>query len=42
MNLFYTRDQLITTAKGVVIGRMNSPQREKDATFCNSASKKSA
>ena len=29
MNLFYTRDQLITTAKGVVIGRMNSPQREK-------------
>lgn len=29
MNLFYTRDQLITTAKGTVIGRMNSPQREK-------------
>ena len=29
MNLFYTRDQLITTAKGIVIGRMNSPQREK-------------
>jgi len=28
MNLYFLRDQLITTAKGVVIGRMNSPQRE--------------
>lgn len=37
MNLFYMRDQMITTAKGVVIGRMNSSQREKEcdiAQFC--------
>jgi arginine deiminase len=27
MNLYFTRDQLITTAKGVVIGRMARPQR---------------
>ena len=26
-NLYFSRDQLITTAKGVVIGRLNSPQR---------------
>lgn len=26
-NLVFTRDQQITTAKGVVLGRMNSPQR---------------
>lgn len=28
MNLYFLRDQLITTAKGVVIGRMNSYQRD--------------
>ncbi|MFH1741320.1 MAG: arginine deiminase family protein [bacterium] len=27
MNLYFLRDQLITTAKGVVISKMNSPQR---------------
>jgi len=27
MNLYFLRDQMITTAKGVVIGRMNSVQR---------------
>lgn len=37
MNLFYTRDQTITTAKGVVVGRMNSVQRRNEASvveFC--------
>lgn len=37
MNLFYTRDQMITTAVGTIIGRMNSPQREKECDvveFC--------
>jgi arginine deiminase len=27
MNLYFCRDQMITTAKGVVIAKMNSPQR---------------
>ena len=27
MNLYFCRDQMITTARGVVIGKMNSPQR---------------
>jgi arginine deiminase len=27
MNLYFCRDQMITTAKGVVISRLNSPQR---------------
>lgn len=37
MNLFFMRDQVITTSKGLVIGRMNSSQRsaESDITeFC--------
>ena len=37
MNLFFMRDQAITTSKGVVIGKMNSSQRrlESDiAEFC--------
>ena len=37
MNLFYMRDQVITTSKGVVVGRMHSPQREVECrlvTFC--------
>lgn len=42
MNLFYTRDQLITTAKGVVIGRMNSPQREKGCDILQFCLEKSA
>lgn len=28
MNLYFTRDQMITTARGVVLGRMNSVQRQ--------------
>ena len=35
MNLFYTRDQLITTAKGIVIGRMNSPSANATAYYPN-------
>jgi arginine deiminase len=27
MNLYFLRDQMITTPKGIVIGKMNSPQR---------------
>lgn len=37
MNIFFMRDQMITTLKGVIIGKMNSPQREKEcriAEFC--------
>ncbi len=29
-NLFYTRDQMITTPKGVIIGKLNSPQRRAE------------
>ena len=28
MNLYFSRDQLITTAKGIVVTNLNSPQRE--------------
>lgn len=28
MNLYFIRDQVITTAKGMVIGHFNAPQRE--------------
>lgn len=37
MNLFYMRDQMIATFKGLVIARMHSPQREVEscvAEFC--------
>lgn len=37
MNLFFMRDQVITTSKGVVVGRMNSSQRNVEtdiAEFC--------
>ncbi len=37
MNIFFMRDQMIATAKGMVISRMNSPQRETEcriAEFC--------
>ncbi len=37
MNIFFMRDQMISTARGIVIGRMNSPQRETEnrvAEFC--------
>lgn len=36
-NLFYMRDQMITTAAGTIIGRMNSPQRKAECEvveFC--------
>lgn len=37
MNLFYMRDQMIATYRGIVIARMHSPQREVEslvADFC--------
>lgn len=37
MNIFFMRDQMISTAKGIVIGRMNSAQRQLEceiAEFC--------
>lgn len=37
MNIFFMRDQMIATNKGIVIGRMNSPQREAESRiveFC--------
>ena len=37
MNLFYMRDQMVTTAKGIVIGQMNSSQRKYECDlveFC--------
>ncbi len=37
MNIFFMRDQMISTAAGIVIGKMNSPQRETEcriAEFC--------
>lgn len=37
MNIFFMRDQMIATANGMVISRMNSPQRETEnriAEFC--------
>lgn len=37
LNLFFTRDQAITTSRGVVLGKMHSPQREKETRileFC--------
>ena len=36
-NLVYTRDQQITTCKGIVMGRLRSPQRNLEVTlmkFC--------
>lgn len=30
MNLFYTRDQMITTSKGIIISKMNSSQRQNE------------
>lgn len=37
MNLFFMRDQVITTSKGIVIGKMNSSQRDAESDiveFC--------
>ncbi len=37
MNLFYTRDQIITTPRGVIICKLNSPQRRSESEiikFC--------
>lgn len=36
-NLIYTRDQQITTCKGIVMGRLKSKQRQREVellTFC--------
>ena len=30
MNMYFTRDQVITTAKGIVVGKMKDAQREKE------------
>ncbi|MFI3333376.1 MAG: arginine deiminase family protein [Rikenellaceae bacterium] len=40
MNLFYTRDQMITTAKGIVISKMNSPQRQNECEIMKFALQK--
>jgi arginine deiminase len=37
MNLYFLRDQIITTSEGIVIGRLNSPQRRRESKivkFC--------
>ncbi len=39
MNLFFMRDQMITTAKGVVVGRLNSPQRAMENDIENISSR---
>ncbi len=40
MNLFYTRDQMITTARGIIISKMNSPQRQNECEVMKFALKK--
>ena len=40
MNLYFMRDQVITTAKGVVIGHFNAPQRELETRIVRFAYKK--
>lgn len=40
MNLYFSRDQLITTKKGVVIVNMNSPQREIESKIISICLKK--
>ncbi len=40
MNLYFSRDQIITTAKGVVITNLNSPQREIETRILSMCLKK--
>jgi arginine deiminase len=40
MNLYFMRDQVITTAKGLVIGHFNAPQRELETRIVRFAYKK--
>ena len=40
MNIMFLRDQLITTKKGIVLGRMNSPQRSHETKLIKFALKK--
>jgi len=40
MNLYFMRDQVITTAKGVVIGHFNAPQRELETKIVRFAYEK--
>jgi len=40
MNLYFSRDQLITTAKGVIITNLNSPQREIETKILSICLKK--
>lgn len=40
MNLYFSRDQLITTAKGIVVTNLNSPQREIETKILSLCLKK--
>jgi len=40
MNLYFMRDQVITTAKGLVVGHFNAPQRELETKIVKFAYKK--
>ncbi|WP_010522274.1 arginine deiminase family protein [Aquimarina agarivorans] len=40
MNLYFSRDQIITTAKGVILTNMNSPQREIETRILSMCLKK--
>ena len=40
MNLYFMRDQVITTAKGLVVGLFNAPQREQETKIARFAYKK--
>ena len=40
MNLYFMRDQVITTAKGLVIGHFNAPQREEETRIVRFAYEK--
>ena len=40
MNLYFSRDQLITTAKGIIVTHLNSPQREIETKILSLCLKK--
>lgn len=42
MNMFFMRDQAITTSKGVIIGKMNSSQRQLESDIAELCYKKLA
>ena len=37
MNMYFMRDQVITTAKGLVVGHFNAPQREVETRIARFA-----